>query len=857
MISTKTLQVEVISEFGTDGWIKCHVAEIGDLLRRTFEQLVKQDVVYKTASLLEAGVTEFANVTVGKSAVIERCAEILGIGELPDKNGKAGKKLELIRREGISKIAGLTILNAMIFQDILYNADTRIEPLRKTLSAEDPIASFVNLWFYIFREINYQPIFGISGELLNTLPSSPETLKAVLSLGEKAVAVLASRTALRHDLMGRVYHTLLADKKYLATYYTSVPAATLLLKVALAPKLWNINWSNLEEFGSFRVADLACGTGTLLMAAYEALTDNYIHKCFKDKIEPDLEKSHRAIMEEIVYGYDVLPSALHLTASTLALRWSKVLFRRMHLYSLPLGEREHELRLGSIDFLQGDQISISADMFHSGSRQVTGTGDEKVDTSHPVAPLRELDLCVINPPFTRSVGGNLLFGSSPELERRKMQARLAKLLREKKVSASSTAGLGSVFVAVSDRALKVGGRLALVLPKTLLSGVAWRKTRDLLAKKYVVETIIVSHDPLKWNFSENTNLSEVLLVARKVGSNNPNTNNERVTCVNLWKNPETVFSTLTCARKISEESAPDIASGQGALDLEIGEKAFGEVVSIAWNEIRNELWMLPFAFAQNELVRVAYHSSNGKCFQPGYGLTGSFPVISLSCLGNIGPDARDIHDGFRIAPRKTLYPAYWDHNAEQCVSISQTENKYLAPLPKAKKGRPLRSATDLWPKSGRVLISERIWLHTQKLMALKINENVLSNVWWPLSIEGENELFEKSLVLWLNCTIGIITLLANRCETRGAWIKFKKPNLYSMPVLDMRALTDDQLKILSDAFDEVANEPLRPFPEMSEDPVRAKIDAAVSKALGLPDLSGIRMLLAQEPVVCLRPLYKE
>ncbi|MFH0766453.1 MAG: hypothetical protein V2A61_08560, partial [Calditrichota bacterium] len=100
-----------------------------------------------------------------------------------------------------------------------------------------------------------------------------------------------------------------------------------------------------------------------------------------------------------------------------------------------------------------------------------------------------------------------------------------------------------------------------------------------------------------------------------------------------------------------------------------------------------------------------------------------------------------------------------------------------------------------------------------------------------------------------------LTLLSVRGETHGAWIDFKKPNLESMPVLNVKSLRKNKLKILSDAFDEVANEPLLPFPQMENDPVRAKIDAVVSKALGLPDLSVYRGLLAQEPVVCLKGLY--
>ena len=41
---------------------------------------------------------------------------------------------------------------------------------------------------------------------------------------------------------------------------------------------------------------------------------------------------------------------------------------------------------------------------------------------------------------------------------------------------------------------------------------------------------------------------------------------------------------------------------------------------------------------------------------------------------------------------------------------------------------------------------------------------------------------------------------------------------------------------------------------MAEDTVRAQIDAVITEVLGLPDVTILRELLAQEPVVCLRPL---
>lgn len=57
------------------------------------------------------------------------------------------------------------------------------------------------------------------------------------------------------------------------------------------------------------------------------------------------------------------------------------------------------------------------------------------------------------------------------------------------------------------------------------------------------------------------------------------------------------------------------------------------------------------------------------------------------------------------------------------------------------------------------------------------------------------------------------------------------------------------METLAAAYDEVCNQGLRPFAEMKADRVRERFDAAL--ALGLPDISVLRVMLAREPVVCL------
>ena len=853
------LQMALVTEAEETGFVAGDVGSFETALQSAFERLVREDTVAKAVAILSAGVEQFASAFALRRGVTGRVIRALGIRALgseqpPDEVPERPLPGEETPERGASRVSGLVVANAMIFQEILSGEDSRVLSLSQMPPDAEPIMAFIKHWGYVLGEIDYYPIFHVAREVLRALTAHREIIKAVQELADTARELVGMRAPMRHDLMGRVYHRLLCQAKYLGTYYTSIPAAALLLQIALRPEAWNVSWHELPKLRNFRAVDLACGTGTLLMAAAQALTQNYIEASQGKGPGLDLRELHRALNEDILYGYDVLPSAVHLTASTLALRAPEIAFRRMNMFSLPLGGKDR--RLGSIEFLGNNKVNMLVDLFGPPS----GTQPLDLAKAPEAAPaaLPDMDLCVMNPPFTRSVGGNLLFGSCPPDERRHMQRKLGRMLRDPNVLASSTAGLGSVFVAVAHSHIKPGGRIAVVLPKAVLSGVAWGKTRQLLSSYYRVEYIICSHDPQRWNFSESTALSEVLLVAVKGRrGENPEKGRARVTAVNLWHNPDTPFEALAISRALRRDEAPDVESGQGALELPLGDQKLGEAVSVPWDFLKEQQsWLLPSAFAQSDLVRAAYHLLHGRTWLPGFGICGDIRLSKLGSFGDIGPDRRDIHDGFSVSASVTAYPAFWGHNAEEVLTIRQAPNAYLSPLGAAKKGRPLRKVEDLWPLSAAVMIPERLWLKTQRLAALRLTEPCLSNVWWPFRMKSgpREEAYEKVLALWFNSTLGLICLLCHRVETRGAWVGFKKPVLASMPVLDVQALSSASLKALAKDYELLADKPLGRFSEIGTDPIRAGIDGAVARALRLPDFSILRTLLAQEPIVSLKKL---
>jgi hypothetical protein len=854
------LQIATFTEAGKIGFVTGTVNELERLLRETYQQLLSEDVVAQAVGLLDQGVEAFASVVMPMPGVVGRLAQLLEVRDpdhlSPEQNG------------AVSRIGGLILVNALIFHESLCKTVRGLLPLSEILKRNDSLILTLGNQWELVLQINYYSVFHVAERTLAALVADLTINDTFIKLVNIAHQLVRNRAALRRDLMGRVYHRLLAEAKYLGTYYTAISSAALLLKLTLAEKHWGADWHDLTKLRRVRVADLACGTGTLLMAAAESLTDNYVNTAADLGQTVDLPKLHQVLAENVIYGYDVLPSAIHLTASTLALRAPDVAYKKMNLFSLPLGGPAH--KLGSLEFLKGRLTTIQMDLFGAfpKTEQVSGTG--KRLSAEPVsALLPELDVCVMNPPFVRSVGGNLLFGSAPEAERVIMQRDLKKLLQEHHIPANTTAGLGAVFVAIADPYLKVGGRLALVLPKALLSGVAWEPTRRLLNQRYQLEYIIASHDPTRWNFSDSTDLSEVMVIARKIGPT-PKAADPRqikdksapyaeptVTALNLWHNPPTSFETLALAYAVLRDPAPDLVTGQGALELTIGDRKMGEVVTLPWRMLRERNdWMLPAAFAQADLTRAAYHLAEGQLWLPGHKKRAKIPLCALRDLGTLGPDVRDLADGFKISRATTSYAAFWGHEAAEVYTLAQTPNQHLMPLPKALPGRNLRKAEDLWPLASRVLLAERLRLNSQRLSSVRLSAPVLSNSWWEFTFNKKiaSQQREKILVLWLNSTLGLMMLILHRQETQGAWVKFKKPTLAAMPVLDLTALDAAQLRRLAAAYDRLSEQALLPLPHMRQDGTRQQIDAALAETLHLPDLTPLRQLLARESVVCLEAL---
>lgn len=754
--------------------------------------------------------------------------------------------------------AGLILADTMIFHEVLAKTNPKIKTLAQLKHVDNIKKALEDEWAKII-EINYIPVFRLALNILENLPSSPTLNKQLHFLIDTAYDIAASYALLRHDLMGRLYHQLLLGKlvKYYATLYTSIPAARLLARLLInLPS--ELKCSDIPpKFGenSLKVVDFACGSGTLLSAVYKELDAK--HRVDSDK--PDPVSLHKYLVEDGLWGFDVLLHAAHLTTLTLFLHnpFSPVV--KSKIFVLPMGVlgKPETAHLGSLDFLQSSKISPEG-------RLIGGAiGVQKISVSEQEMESEELPkfhVCIMNPPFTRSVGGNLLFGSLPKEERKKLQKELSKLLKSKDLSGIGQAGLGGSFTFLADNYLEENGRLGLVLPKAVLAGVSWRQIRELLLNNYHVEYVISSFEgPNDWNFSENTNLSEILLVARKVKKKKER---DYTIFVNFWNKPrgeiESIFVGSLLLDLYGSARIYDISNANASpYHLRLRGKKIGEAYSAKLDNVEFGPYQL---FAQAELNRVVILLKQGTIYTPDEGIVGRVPLTTLNeFVEKIGPDVKQVHNAFRrsrYSPTST-YHALWGHDSSLIRTIEQKPNASLEP-------RNNNLARRAWKGSGKLLVVERAWLSTYRILSCVTPRSVLSNVWWPITTKKikikdsslDSEDVAKILALWLNSTFGTILLLSIAEVTRGAWVKFKKEPLNTLPIINLSKISTGQAKNLLDLYNEVRLQELKPLPqEFAKPNIRKKIDDAFNQILNIQaKLDELYKLLSRDPTITAQPL---
>ena len=366
------------TRFPESGWLAGSSDDLAELARLVS---APQEAVDRAATALQDGidgaVAVLDDMAMLKPAITRAIADLLGMSDVRQTR----------------RMACAIIANAMVFHQQISGMHDGVRNLRQVCGddVQDPQEETLGAWEVILG-INYWPIFAIAKDVLEQLPPG-EAAQILRTLRRTAQRVDATGVTNAHDLTGRIFQRLIADRKYLATFYTLPASAALLARLAVA-KMEDVDWSDADAIGRLKIGDFACGTGALLSAVYDQIAARH------ERAGGDSANLHRAMMEEVLYGCDVMPSAIHITGSTLSGAHPNVGFGQSRLYTMPYGRQEDgSVKIGSLELLQ----SSSAMTLFNTSDPALRTGSAGEETAAQVlvdVPDEGFDLVIMNPPFT-------------------------------------------------------------------------------------------------------------------------------------------------------------------------------------------------------------------------------------------------------------------------------------------------------------------------------------------------------------------------------------------------------------------------------------------------------------------------
>lgn len=372
--------------------------------------------------------------------------------------------------------AAYLLLNQLVFYRLLAGHTELGWPQMEPRSVKSPLD--VKVYFDRVMQQDYHAIFKT-----NVIDLFPQRTFPFIQSLIKLVSELQPE-AFTRTLLGTIFHQLIPEpvRKPVAAFYTQPPAARLLVGLA-------------GVHGSDRVSDFACGSGTLLVAAYEAKSET--------DSRPNSQSRHATYLEEELTGIDIMPFAAHLAVVQLALMNPTQWTNRVQVAV----DNSLEKRVGDVvRSLERHAVSPQTRLSHFAEepeeRVQTVRGAVSTNGAGSQFKLVPPQIVLMNPPFSRK-----------QFISKEYRKELATSFVDEAKFHRNDMGYWGYFVLLADRFLPDGGKLALVISAALLREGSSASIREMLRSKYRIDYIVMSAS--RTAFSEDASFPDFLLVATK------------------------------------------------------------------------------------------------------------------------------------------------------------------------------------------------------------------------------------------------------------------------------------------------------------------------------------------------------
>lgn len=752
----------------------------------------------------------------------------LALSELKNNNESNNVALNLV---------SYLIINQLLFYHMFANKSGKIPPLHEINSINDLKKQFKNI-----TDIDYKAIYQIN--IIDRLPENDEIIRAFNDIIN--VFKLVQPELIEHDLMGRLFHDLLPyeTRKILAAFYTNPIAGDILAGLCIDSQDDN-------------VIDFACGSGTLLVSAYNRKRDL-----------STIADYHKYFVENEISGIDIMPFAAHLTAVNLSSQSIETTTESLNVAvmdSLSLSKEFKTKRVFKLDNFSRE-LQTTIDLFTPQQRRLTGyvasqskgaVSADGMDNTFKISR-NSFDVCIGNPPFS---------------DREKLPNDYLETLKGYKELTDicgSQINLWGYFIALSTFLLKKNGRLGFVIPINIFRGLATQKIRDYVLNNFTIEYVVKTGKNIA--FSENAGFRDILLVARYQKP----TESSVVTFALL--NEDLHYLDFRDARNIASfikgeifttgknieigyinqqdliDNSTNLMPYFGFMKAENG-KIFVNFNSKIEEKIGDKLKKIP-----NDVVFEGFHTSPGGVSQMAFVTNNlSNSRISRAFLITDGEDEENLYakiknfEGKRFTiPKSNVKPAFrtltsisslnLDGKLDYIITDEFEDYKTVLDLSKFNQDKYsfsykkyVRSKMDKnWTY---IVVGRRFNPHSPNtsLFAFSSEEKFIpADTCKRLALD---KLSSKINTLYLNSAISIFNVLSLRQQTTGHFSNLLDNDFMLLDILDVEKLSDLEIKKLLDLYDEMKDVD---FPSLTEqfstqNKFRVKLDKKLLLILGFDD----------------------
>ena len=228
------------------------------------------------------------------------------------------------------------------------------------------------------------------------------------------------------------------------------------------------------------------------------------------------------------------------------------------------------------------------------------------------------------------------------------------------------------------------------------------------------------------------------------------------------------------------------------------------------------------------LAQTAYALAQSELWLPGSpsGLDLKLaPLDNIATLGMVhrditGPRPRGPFDKVSPTPTAT-YPSLWNHDAKNETRMVCQPDSQL----RVRSGMEQKSAA-AWATASRAHINLDFRFNSQPLTAAFTERESMGGRAWP-NVRFPGSRFDYAFTLWSNSTLGLLLYWwhSNRQHSGRGTTTIR--NVGSLPILDLRTLSEEQLRTSEAIFNELRDVELKPAYLADADPNRALLDQRV------------------------------